>query len=159
MATDGPLAARLATLLAGHNHIVRNDPTGRVAKVIVLETRPLGAHHQVEARLTGPDGAVWEVLLIVDTGATTLVLPSSWMARLGFAPGDLSPGRVRTAGGLVATRTGRVATVKIGRARRDGVAFIDDAQLGDKALLGMSFLGQFRFELDRTGNRLVLFAR
>ena len=31
--------------------------------------------------------------------------------------------------------------------------------MGGKALLGMSFLDGYRFEFDRSGNRLVLFAR
>ena len=66
------------------------------------------------ARLTGPDGTAHDLRLIVDTGATSVVLPASWIDRLGFLPEELSPGMAHTAGGQVATQIGRLQAVAIG---------------------------------------------
>ncbi len=51
----------------------------------------------VTGRLTGPTGLSEEVELLVDTGATLLVLPRSLAARLEVAPRRFQ--RVRLAGG------------------------------------------------------------
>ncbi len=176
VAGGNDVEAEVGTLLAGHNHVIRHGPDGAIAKIVILgakpdpdtvprgivvETERLGSHHVAAARLTGPDGTAHDLRLIVDTGATSVVLPASWIDRLGFLPEELSPGMAHTAGGQVATQIGRLQAVAIGRALRHEVlvSFIDDAQMGGKALLGMCFLDGYRFEFDRSGNRLVLFAR
>jgi aspartyl protease family protein len=130
------------------------------AREIVIGTRREGTRHIVEARLVGTGGKTLRLDLVIDTGATSIVLPSSMMAPLGFASADLPKGSAQTAGGTVPTRAARLARVSIGQAEAADVEvlFIDDAIYGrdHTPLLGMSFLGRFRFAVDAAQDRLIL---
>ena len=137
-----------------------NAPKSPQAREIVIGTRREGSRHVVAAELAGPGGKALRLDLVIDTGATSIVLPSSMMASLGFAPGDLRKGSAQTAGGTVPTRAARLASVRVGEAEAKDVevTFIDDAIYGrdHTPLLGMSFLGRFRFAVDAAGDRLIL---
>ena len=87
-----------------------------------------------------------------------MVLPESLLVPLGFASGDLEPVRMQTANGETHGALGMLAEVSVqGSAASDvAVAFVPDAQLGGKALLGMSYLGRFRVTLDPNGSTLTL---
>lgn len=126
-----------------------------------VKTRRLGSHHQVNALLDGPNGAEIRIDLLIDTGATTLVLPDSMIARLGFRPEQLRPGTSQTAAGSIPVRVGMLKSVKVGDALADNVAvsFIADRQLSGAKLLGMSFLNRFRFSLDDENNELLLLSK
>lgn len=132
---------------------------------IPIRTRRYGPHHVVDAELSGPGGIPVSVELVVDTGASMLVLPASLIEELGFDESQLSRGRAQTARGVVQTRNARLDRVEIGgdglRAAADDVevAFVRDALLGDNALLGMSFLGRFRLMIDDRHDEIVLFER
>ncbi len=120
-----------------------------------------GSQHLVEATLVGPTGAWRKLPLIVDTGATNVVLPRSMASELGFGDADLSEGTAETAGGRVKARAGWLASVSVGQAKVQDVAvtFIDDEQIGDKALLGKSFLNHFRLTIEESGDRIILMTR
>lgn len=167
------LVADLKSLLHRYNYVMRQDMAGQVAEINILELRikpavsphglaiattRIGSHHLVETILTGPRGARRKLRLIVDTGATSIVLPTSLIAELGFDGPDLSPGWADTAGGRTRSMIGRLRSVAVGRARRRDVmvAFIEDELIGDKALLGMSFLGHFRITIGQAENVLYL---
>lgn len=126
-----------------------------------VKTERVGSHHQVQATLDGPNGADVGVGLLVDTGATTLVLPASMMAALGFTPGQLQNGSSQTAGGPVSVQTGLLKSVKVGDVVAEDVAvsFVADQKLGGARLLGMSFLNRFRFALDDANNELQLLSK
>ena len=96
--------------------------------------------------------------MIVDTGASTIVLPSSLIARLGFDPDALASGIMETANRRVPGKKAVLASAEIGEAvERDvAVTFIDDSRLGGTMLLGMSFLGRFRMTIDDADNRITL---
>ena len=96
--------------------------------------------------------------MIVDTGATTIVLPSSLIERLGFIAGDLTDGLVETANRRVPGKKAVLTTVSIGETvERDvAVTFIDDSRLGGTMLLGMSFLGRYRLTIDDADSRITL---
>ena len=117
--------------------------------------------HLLEAVLVGPGGTRQTFPLMLDTGASIVVLPSSKIEALDFAPGDLRPGTASTANGQVPIRIGTLRQVRIGRAKVDGVAdgFIADDKIGENALLGMSFLDHFRVTIDDTADRLTLLPR
>ncbi|QLH38019.1 MAG: clan AA aspartic protease [Defluviicoccus sp.] len=123
-------------------------------------TRIRHGRHSVQAVLEGPNGKPVSVSLILDTGATTIALPASMMAALGFSDNNLSPGRTRTAGGTVNARSGRLAAVSIGSARAKDVEiiFIDDRTFGrsSKGLLGMSFLKHFQMTVSNDPAHIVL---
>lgn len=170
------VGSQLRALLQKYNYVLAYDLKGSVTKILILGLRQppaiaqdgvavvttrQGPHHLVETILVGPTGAWRKLSLIVDTGATSVVLPSSMASELGFGDTNLSEGWVETAGGRVRTKVGRLASVSVGQAKTQDVAvtFIDDAQIGDKALLGMSFLNHFRLTIEDSNNRILLMAR
>jgi aspartyl protease family protein len=126
-----------------------------------VKTRRVGAHHQVDATLIGPSGMSQTLPLMVDTGATTLVLPSSRIAELGFTAQDLRKGTSQTASGVVPIQLGRLRHVRIGgvSAADVEVSFIADDKLSGNQLLGMSFLQQFKMTIDDANNELILLAK
>ncbi len=132
---------------------------------ILIRTRRSGGHHVVQGALSGPNGQVVAVELLVDTGATVIVLPESLLVPLGFEDADLEPGRAQTARGVVRTKNGRLDRVAIGSessaAERGDVpvAFVHDRYIGGMALLGMSFLGQFQIMIDDRADEITLIER
>lgn len=173
----GALADQLDHLLRGYNYLLIPDGKGGEMVVRILgrgsedldappkqvsvTTMRSGPHHLVSTVLTGRNGFRTELMLMLDTGATTIVLPDSLATRLGFTPEQLRPGVARTAGGEVALRLGRLSEVRVGTARAADVpvAFIDDRQIGAYGLLGMSFLERFQMTIEDVSSRLTLEAK
>jgi clan AA aspartic protease (TIGR02281 family) len=170
---NGSLVKRLDILLADFNHVITGAVDEEVERVIVLSRKqPLpppsdetvlkvqrqGMHHLVSAILVGSNGAQIPSRLILDTGATFVVLPRSQASALGIAPDELEDRQVQTANGKVAAGVGRIPLVRIGDEEIADiqVAFIDDSKLGGKALLGMSALGRYKLILDNEKNTLTL---
>ena len=170
---SGTLFRRLEGLLSGFNFILLHDSDGAIAGVRVLgraiKGPPVitdatvaairkGAHYLVDAVLVGPTGLWANRRMIVDTGATTVVLPVSAIPALGLRATDLTLGTAQTAGGEVAARIGILAAVRVGHAEVKDVAvtFIADEQLGRTALLGMSFLSHFQVTIDDAARRIIL---
>src|SRR5215471_17786863 len=101
----GSVSDRLNSLLRDYNYTILHDGRGGIEKVLITSrkiweakvwadsatvyTVRVGNRHQVEATIAGPNGVVRTVPLIIDTGATSLVLPASLILELGFAPQDL----------------------------------------------------------------------
>ncbi len=123
-----------------------------------ITTRRKDSHHEVDARLTGPEGAVKTLTLLIDTGASLLVLPSSMKNELGFTPNRLRPGISQTASGTEPVEMGTLSRVRLGEAEAADVevAFMPDEKLNGQQLLGMSFLRHFRVTLDDAANELIL---
>lgn len=173
----GPPAERLRVLLREYNYLVVHGPSGALQKVRISSRRTeaargaadgayvgtvrVGSHHQVEALLVGPNGSGETVPLIVDTGASTLVLPESMIPELGFTPADLREAESQAAGGKVPVKLGVLRSVRVGTvsAADVPVSFIADRRLGGTKLLGMSFLQRFRITIDDERNELILLAR
>jgi clan AA aspartic protease (TIGR02281 family) len=131
---------------------------GDGAEETVLETRRQGLHHLVDAVLVGPSGGKLNLALTIDTGASFVVLPRSAAEQLGFDADELEKRQVKTANGSAEAAVGSLPQVLLGDASVEGaqVAFIEDEQLGDSALLGMSVLGRFYITLDDKNNQLTL---
>lgn len=125
-----------------------------------IKTTRRGPHHHVEAVLSGPNGYPQVLSLLIDTGATTVVLPASLSASMGFRREGLQDGWTQTANGRVAIKRGVLAAVKVGDATAENVevSFIADEQLGKQNILGMSFLRHFRVSLDDKNSELILLA-
>ncbi len=166
-------ARRFQALLAGFNHMIFRDSAGRVTGLRVLGAARAGppritgtsvtatrrgAHYLVDAVLIGPTGLWANRAMIVDTGASTVVLPVSAIPALGLRDTDLVLGTAVTAGGKVPARMGQLAAVRVGHAvvKDVPVTFIADEHLGQTALLGMSFLDRFRVTFDDAGRRILL---
>jgi aspartyl protease family protein len=119
------------------------------------------SHHYVEAFLTGPNGYPQLSHLLIDTGATTVVLPTSLSKALGFSNQDLRSGWAQTASGKIPVQFGLLAVVKVGDAvaKDVEVSFMADAYLDETRILGMSFLRNFRIFLDDQNGELILFSQ
>ncbi len=171
--TDGDIRQRITALLADYNFMLVGGSGNKIERVTVtslknvapkpkssgtVKTQRMGAHHQVRAMISGPNSGDIAISLLVDTGATTLVLPESMIQRLGFTPETLQNGISQTAAGSVPVKTGVLKSVKLGEvvAENVPVSFINDQKLNGTRLLGMSFLNRFRFSLDDENNELQL---
>lgn len=120
-----------------------------------------GVHHRVEVAMVGPNGRIVSSSLIVDTGASSVVLPQSMIGMLGFKPEQLQTTLSQTASGRVPVKQAMLQSVSVGShmAANIGVTFVEDDKLGELRLLGMSFLSRFRVTLDDQKNELILLSR
>ena len=169
----GNVKNKLKTLLDNYNYVLYYEPDGTISKVaissrkvgpataadeLVVSTRRLGTHHIVDAVLSGPNTVGIPVSLLLDTGASTVVLPESMIARLGFTELQLFSQEVTTANGNLTARLGTLSSIILGDQSFNDivVTFLPDAQLGPNMLLGMSFLERFRLTIDDRGNQIIL---
>ena len=107
----GSLTEQLEALLQGYNYMLLSDDGGAVQELRILgrrgpvqtgprrftlKTTRQGAHQLVDAELVGATPrARLHLSLIVDTGATTLVLPVGAGTSLPIAPSKATTGRSR----------------------------------------------------------------
>jgi len=93
--------------------------------------------------------------LMVDTGASGLVLSLEDAARLGIDPGSLRfLGEAMTANGVVRTAQITLPVIELGPFRTENFrAYVTQGAM-DGSLLGMDYLDQFRMEF--AGERLIL---
>jgi aspartyl protease family protein len=167
---DTPAVLKL--LLQDYNYLVTQSRPDRIEKVQItsrkkkishayVKTTRSGGHHWIEATLTGRHAAARTLSLLVDTGASTIVLPESMIQELGFGPEDLQDGVSRTASDTVPIRVGVLESVAVGRvsAGKVKVSFMADERLNGVMLLGMSFLERFRVTIDEANDRLMLMAK
>jgi clan AA aspartic protease (TIGR02281 family) len=180
------LVRRLRVLLEGYDHIIVQDGQGGVDRIIVLgaaepgaappapmvsidggpppgvpielPTIRRGSQHSVRVALEGFEGQRVARVLLIDTGADTVVLPASLIDILGIDPDELERREVQTANGVTQAQTGVLPAVWLGtqRVEKVEVAFLDDEKLGNAGLLGMSVLGRFQLTIDDQANRLTL---
>ena len=95
--TEGSSSRQIEELLKGYNYIIVHDANGGIHELRILNPRsssgPVprrgvvtserqGRQHTVDAELVGPPGKKRTVRLVVDTGASIVVLPSSMIAPL-----------------------------------------------------------------------------
>jgi clan AA aspartic protease (TIGR02281 family) len=98
--------------------------------------------------------------MVVDSGANTILLSFEDAGKVGLKPGDKDPlVRLSVADGRMTT--GRVMTIKsmqLGQFTADNVeCVVLNAEAGRAApLLGMTFLGRFKFQLDGGKSTLSL---
>jgi clan AA aspartic protease (TIGR02281 family) len=125
-----------------------------------------GTTHVIKAKTGHGDHYVVEVLingtitanLIVDTGATMVVLSNRIGERLGVhSNSDLPKIGMSTAGGKVEAPLFVLDSMKIGSAEVFNVETTTNPYMGDMdGLLGMSFLGEFKVEMDRQNWEMTL---
>ncbi len=115
----------------------------------VMEMKPGSSSFVGQGSVNGKD-----VVLLADTGASTVVVPEQMARRLGLKKGtEMS---FRTAGGVVPHYSTTIDRLTLGRIElRDVEAAINPAMREDFILLGMSALKLVEIELDK-GKKLVL---
>ena len=95
---------------------------------------------------------------IVDTGASTVTIPSSTAERLGLAIGNNPLRRVTTAGGVIEVPEVVLPSITVNDYEVDDVTalVIDIPSQPDLGLLGLSFLDRFRMDLNVENGVLIL---
>lgn len=129
------------------NQTVTGSVDGSGQRQVVLRQNR-GGHYVATGFINGS-----AVRFLLDTGATTVSVPSALAERLGLEQGP--PARVSTANGVIITYSTRIAEVALGNIRvRDVRAHINPRMPGEDVLLGMSFLRQVEFT--QRGDELTL---
>jgi aspartyl protease family protein len=147
-ATNPSVSSVLAARASATNPQPSQVSTGYRTVTIGSDSR---GHFAVEARIDGRT-----IGLVVDTGASKVVLRETSAARLGIFPRVSEyTGRATTANGIA-----KFAPVRLDRIEIDGITVrdVDAAVMPDEALsdnlLGMTFLSRVKWTHDR--GRLVL---
>lgn len=179
----GSIKEQLNQLLSDYNFVQLTTPQGSIEKIIIMgvksynqpqpivtavpknvdvrskiQTTRSGYHHLVKTELSGPNGATITLSLLIDTGATTIVLPASFQNALGFSEQNLQSGTSETANGRIDILHGMLKSVTVGNATAQDieVSFLPDDKLQANGLLGMSFLGRFQLTFDDALNQITL---
>jgi aspartyl protease family protein len=172
--TSGSLEQQLRQALVSYNHIINQNPKGKIEQVviinkkqktdtgrIVLPIRNQDGHSLVSVDLSG-DGALWQTLdMTIDTGADLIVLPESMIASLGLAEFTFMTRKMQTANGEMTAKIGTLQKVRLAGETLEGVemAFVGDQLLGNNRLLGMSALGRYRLTIDDQSQLIALFKK
>ena len=129
--------------------------------LVIKTTRSFG-HHVMRVALEGPNGKTIMKSLLVDTGATEIILPTSMARQMGYELDRLDETAVQTANGVISAYHGTLASLELGGAdrsevlRRVSVLFVDDDSLGGTALLGMSVLRKYNVTFVDSENQIIL---
>lgn len=152
-AGSDPLGATGATG-SGDDAAKLDEDDGR----IVLKTRRKGKQHLATVSLESKSGRRIQRTLLIDTGASSVVLPSSLIGQLGLVSRKLEQLEVQTANGKTNARVARLPAIWLGSQRIESidVAFIADHKLGSAGLLGMGVLGQYQLTIDNDADLLIL---
>jgi clan AA aspartic protease (TIGR02281 family) len=99
-----------------------------------------------------------EQQFIVDTGASTVTIPSSTAERLGLTTGNNPLRRVTTASGVIEAPEVVLPSIMVNDYEVDNVTalVIDIPNQPDLGLLGLSYLDRFRVDLDVEKGVLIL---
>ena len=125
--------------------------TGRVIEVPLVE---VNGSFFAEVLLNGKVKAS----LLVDTGASMVVLSQKIGKQLGYKSyGNMPKIPFNTAGGSVMSPLLTLRTMKVGGAKmRDVEASINQHMGAMDGLLGMTFLGEYKVEMDKKASKLTL---
>ena len=167
----GTVQQQIALLMSDFNHIIIRNDKADIAGLIILNKKTanhLGRivvpivtknnHYFINASIKGTDNIWIELELLIDTGANTIVLPLSMMSELKLSIKDMQQSQLQTVNGKVNAYTGQLPALEIGNeiVENIAVAFVEDNLIGKYSLLGMSYLGMYRFTIDDEQNQISL---
>ena len=127
------------------------------SSTITVPVTPMGGSLVLPVRLNDEQ----TVQLILDTGATMMVLSTDVAIQLGLLSGSQNQiSTVNTAGGSIQVNMTHLKTVQVGSAKANNVAVaihdLPDTDSGIDGLLGMSYLDNFLVTLDTKQKELHL---
>ncbi|MBF0511630.1 MAG: TIGR02281 family clan AA aspartic protease [Candidatus Omnitrophica bacterium] len=97
--------------------------------------------------------------LVIDTGSPVVVLNADFVKKLDLDVNELAPGYVELLNGRYRAGALSLNSVKIGDVEAHNIGttvLIDENKDIKDGLLGLSFLSKFHFNLDQTGQKLIL---
>lgn len=140
-------------VLYGFREVLLSELNPSTAQVRDAETlvlaRAQDGHFRARVTVEGVP-----VEMLVDTGATRIVLSRADATRLGLAP-EVYDLRVRTANGVVRAASVRLDSVRLGTFEDRNVAAMVTSSPLDISLLGMGYLDRFA-SVTFAGDRLIL---
>ena len=127
-------------------------------KKTVINTQMQGNHHSIEVAFTGPTDIRIETQLMLDTGASFIVLPMNMMEELDVSNEDTAPRLLQTANGVIESFITELPLLEIGKEKIYDVevAFVEDGSMGGLKLLGMSALKDYKMTIDNQNETLTL---
>ncbi len=152
IAMDGTLSASLDEIIARAERLAEGP--GKVVIDYRPGSRAIIASVNLNGRATGD--------FIVDTGATTSMVPEALAQRAGLDTSNRVPRiTLHTAGNKRILPFSPVESIRLGGLSVTGVSVVVGDLSGSSGygLLGMDFLGQFHIENDSQNGRLVLTER
>ena len=167
----GTVQQKLALLMTDFNHIIILNDKADIERLIIVNKKTanhLGRivvpivtknnHYFINASIKGADNIWMDIEFLIDTGANFMVLPLSMMGELKLAIKDMQQSQLQTVNGKVDAYTGHLPALEVGNeiVENIAVAFVEDSLMGDYSLLGMSFLGLYRFVIDDEQNQISL---
>jgi aspartyl protease family protein len=129
---------------------------------LVIKTKRSFGHHVMRVSLEGPSGKEIQKSLLVDTGATEVILPASMAKSLGYDLDRLEETAVQTANGVIGAWRGKLTSLGLTGTdrsevlRRVNVIFVSDSALGETALLGMNVLRNYNVTFVDSANEIRL---
>ena len=136
-------------LQLGAHHRGAPPPLSQAGVVLPADAR---GHFFADGQVNG-----LPLRLLVDTGASMVVLPALDARRLGVDYTHAPKTRVQTAGGTIVAYLITLDRVKVGNIELNAVDGLVVEEGSPIALLGMSFLN--RVEMQRTGDSMTLIRR
>lgn len=167
----GELEEQLDQLLIEYNHILIRGDNSKLEKLIIIDKK-LDRDHAglqvpifvkngqflVNVSIKGNDNQWLDHEMVIDTGANLVVLPESSIDLLNMSVDDMETSQLQTVNGKVVAYMSQLPGIAVGdeTAEQVPVAFVKDDLMGTSGLLGMSFLGLFRFSIDDELDTLTL---
>lgn len=167
----GTLQEQLDQLLFEYNHIVIQGENAKIEKLIIIDKKDPSLHEDLKVPIENRNGSYFVLVsikgqndtwlekeLIIDTGANIVVLPESYIEVLNLSRNELYNTDIQTVNGRVSAFKGNLPALSVGDeiVENVAVAFVKDELMGMNGLLGMSYLGLFRFSIDDTLSQMSL---
>lgn len=157
-----PLARQLRHVLEGYAYILETRRDGSVVRLAIMGENgakpvPSGrielamsgpkGDKRIQASLRGPGGTV-QLPMLVDTGASLVVLPKSLAEPLGLSLAGARSIKLRTANGDIEGQRLNLPAIKLGNTavEKVDIAMVESETITDFGLLGMSLLSRYQIE-------------
>ncbi|MCI0359131.1 MAG: retroviral-like aspartic protease family protein [Planctomycetaceae bacterium] len=131
----------------------------QIEETILSESIPLMGEGRNVARVIVVIGK-HQVEMVVDSGASSITLPYAMAEKMGLKPSESDPRLMMTLadGSQIEGRRKIIPSVRVGKFAVEKVecAVLSEEAVNAEPLLGMSFLGNFKFEVDSDAKTLTM---
>jgi predicted aspartyl protease len=164
---------QLVKLLSNYDYALVHGQNGRVVALYVvgarvellarpheagIEMHRIASHYLVDAEVHISPQQSFQLRMIVDPSADSVLLPDSLRGMLRISDSELFDTAVLVGDEIVPARETTVDAISVGNivARDVDVAFVAESDFTKSRILGRNFLEQLHLEIDDVNGRLVL---